>query len=110
MGYADVIGMLRDYYDFKTKLWKWQSETATAWYFLSLPDDISAEIKFFCPRKGPGFGSLRVEATIGKTRWRTSLFPSKEQGVYLLPIKAVVRKSENFGEGDAVKCRIKVLV
>ena len=102
--------MLEDSYTFKAALWKWQSETATAWYFLTLPDDISAEIRFFCPRKGPGFGSLRVEVTIGETRWRTSLFPSKAQAGYLLPVKAAVRKAEKFGEGDAVTCRLKVLV
>ena len=102
--------MLSEFYDFKTALWKWQSETATAWFFLSLPEDISKEIKFFCPRKGPGFGSIRVEVTIGESVWRTSIFPSKETGKYLLPIKAAIRKAESFGEGDTVKCRLKVLV
>ncbi|WP_017932589.1 DUF1905 domain-containing protein [Robiginitomaculum antarcticum] len=101
--------MLSEFYDFKTGLWKWQSETATPWYFLTLPDDISSEIKFFCPRKGPGFGSLRVEVTIGKSVWRTSIFPSKETKRYILPVKAAIRKAENFGEGDTVTCRLKVI-
>lgn len=101
--------MLSEFYEFKTALWKWQSETATAWYFLSLPKAMSDEIRFFCPRSGPGFGAVRVEARIGETVWRTSLFPSKERGVYLLPIKAAVRKSECFGEGDTVSCRVSIL-
>lgn len=102
--------MLSEHYDFTAALWKWQSETATAWYFLSLPDDVSAEIKFFCPRRGPGFGSIRVEVTIGTSVWRTSLFPSKETGNYLLPIKAAIRKAESFSEGDTVCVRVKVLI
>jgi len=102
--------MLSEHYDFTASLWKWQSETATAWYFLSLPEDLSQEIKFFCPRKGPGFGSIRVEVVIGGSKWRTSLFPSKETGVYILPVKAAVRKAESFGEGDSVDVRLKVLI
>lgn len=102
--------MLSEYFDFTAVLWKWQSETATAWYFLSLPEGVSQEIKFFCPRRGPGFGSIRVEVTIGASKWRTSLFPSKETGVYLLPVKAAVRRAESFGEGDSENTRVKVLV
>lgn len=102
--------MLREFYAFETELWKWQSETATAWYFLSLPDNMSSEIKFFCPRKVPGFGSLRVEVTVGQSVWRTSIFPSKETKRYLLPVKAAIRKSEGFCEGDSVNCKLKILV
>lgn len=102
--------MLSEHFDFTAALWKWQSETATAWYFLSLPEAISQEIKFFCPRKGPGFGAVRVEVVIGTSKWRTSLFPSKEQGVYLLPVKAAVRRAEKFDDGDAVQVRVKVLI
>ncbi len=102
--------MLSEHFDFTTTLWKWQSETATAWYFLSLPEDMSQEIKFFCPRRGPGFGAVRVEVNIGTSKWRTSIFPSKETGLYLLPVKAAIRKAEAFGEGDSVDIRLKVLV
>ena len=40
--------------------------------------------------------------TIGKTRWQTSVFPSKDVAGYLLPIKASFRKAEKLGEGDTV--------
>lgn len=101
--------MLSEFFDIETRLWRWQSETATAWFFLTLPDDVAKEIQFFRPKRGPGFGSIRVEVTIGETVWRTSLFPDKTSGSYLLPVKAAVRKSEKRGEGDMVACRIKVL-
>jgi len=41
-----------------------------------------------------GFGSVRVNVTIGGSTWKTSLFPSKELGHYVLPIKASIRKAE----------------
>jgi hypothetical protein len=54
-----------------------------------------------------GFGSLKVRATIGISRFDTSLFPSKELG-WLLPVKASVRKAEGIGEGDPVAVVLEV--
>ncbi|MDF2379620.1 MAG: DUF1905 domain-containing protein [Candidatus Gracilibacteria bacterium] len=81
----------------------WKAEKA-AWRFITLPLDLSKEIKGFVePRVG--FGSVYVHATIGKTTWKTSIFPSKE-GTYSLPIKAEVRKKEQLQDGDTVKVEI----
>ena len=56
------------------------------------------------PRSGGpprGFGSVRVEATIGATTWRTSVFPnSDEAGTFALPLKKAVRTSEDLEIGD----------
>ena len=41
-----------------------------------------------------GFGSVRVEATIGGSTWRTSIFPSDD--AYILPIKKAVREAEGL--------------
>lgn len=83
-----------------TTLWKYPSESG-AWYFVSLSQEISAQIKSQ-PRPKKGWGSVRVRATIGKTTWETSIFPSKE-GVYLLPVKASVRKAEDLFENETIK-------
>jgi hypothetical protein len=79
-------------FTFKAKIWLWQGKGA--WHFISLPTKLSKQIKGF---QGPrrGFGSVRVKVTIGKTTWKTSIFPSKE-GHYILPLKADVRKKENL--------------
>lgn len=50
-----------------------------------------------------GFGSLKVKARIGATEFATSVFPSKSDGGWLLPVKAAVRKAEGIGEGDDVE-------
>jgi len=54
-----------------------------------------------------GFGSLKVTATIGDSTWRTSVFPSRQNG-WMLPVKAAVRKAEGIGEGDEVELVLEV--
>jgi hypothetical protein len=43
---------------------------------------------------------------IGKSEWQTSLFP--KDGVYLVPIKASVRRAEALEEGDSVTIHLDV--
>ncbi len=88
-----------------TTLWKYPSQSA-AWYFITINPEISAQIKSQ-PRPKKGWGSVRVQVTIGKTTWDTSMFPSKE-GAYILPIKASVRKAEDIFEGETVKVLLQV--
>ena len=47
--------------------------------------------------------------TIGKTTWRTPIFPEAERG-YCLPIKRAVRKAENLDDGTTAKVKLLVLV
>lgn len=79
-----------------------------AWYFLTIDGDVAASIRAATRNKTGGFGSVRVTATIGKTSWQTSLFPSKDSGGYLLPLKASVRRSEGLGEGVNADVEIKL--
>ena len=55
-----------------------------------------------------GFGSVPVIVMIGKTRWKTSIFPDKRSGTYLLPIKAEVRKKENIMSEDIVSVTVQI--
>lgn len=93
-------------YKFKTEVWKYKFDGATAWHFITLPKDISAEIKFLATDKKSPWGSLRVSAQVGKTKWKTSLFPDSKSGCYLLPVKADVRKAEKLFDGSLVTCTI----
>ena len=54
-----------------------------------------------------GFGSVRVEVTIGATTWRTSIFPGGQR--YALPLKKAVRAAEGIEPGDDVEVRIDTL-
>jgi Domain of unknown function (DUF1905) len=95
-------------YRFRAKLWRWNGGKAS-WFFVTVPAGVSKEIRLV--DAGPqrvGFGSLRVEATIGESTWQTSIFPSKELDAYLLPVKATVRKAEKMIEGKTSAVQIVV--
>lgn len=95
-------------------LWRWQSaSTPAAWYFLTIAGEAADGIRLAAiggqwldGRKG--FGSARVEAAVGDTRWKTSVFPHKESGGWLLPVKASVRKVEGLIEGDDVTVTVSL--
>ncbi len=92
-------------FTFKSKIWLWQGKAA--WHFLRLPVDLSADIKGFAEGPRRGFGSMPVEVTIGKTTWKTSVFPEKK-GTFVLPLKAMVRKKEGLSAGDRVSVKISL--
>ena len=80
----------------------------SAWRFLVLPKKESGEIKERYGKSARGWGSLPVSASIGKTEWKTSIFPDKKSGTYLLPLKAKVRKAEDIFDDDSVQFVIKL--
>lgn len=89
-------------------LWIWRGESAGRWYFLTVPEEQSQAFRaqaFGAPR---GFGSVRVQATIGEVVWRTSVFPLNSGG-YLLPVKADVRRKAGISAGDEVTVRLELL-
>jgi hypothetical protein len=97
-----------------TPLWRWQSATAPgAWHFLTIAGDAADGIRLaamsgqWLDGRG-GFGSAKVRAAIGDTVWSTSVFPHKESGGWLLPIKAAVRKAEALADGDMVTVTISL--
>ncbi len=90
--------------------WLWHPEPPAkgSWYFLRVEGTVAAEIRFIAFENARGFGSVPVWATIGETRWKTSLFRANKLGGYLLPLKADVRKREGFGEGDEVTAKLEI--
>ena len=98
-------------YDFEAPLWLWQARQATepgSWVFVSLPFEVSDEIEAQAV-PGKGFGSVRVEVTIGSSTWRTSLFPSAEEKTYVLPVKKSVRTAEGLDEGSEAAVRLSLV-
>ncbi len=74
-------------FTFTAECWLWHGGKA-AWYFVTLPQDKSEEIKFFnenMHEKRRGWDMVRVLVTIGYTSWKTSIFPSSEYKAYILP-------------------------
>lgn len=85
----------------------WSGETAT-WHFITVPQELSKDIRVHSLANRAGFGSVRVEARIGNVIWRTSVFPQKSGG-YLLPVKADVRRQANIAAGDNVSITLELL-
>lgn len=98
-------------YDFAAPLWRWTAkdeESSGAWFFVSLPFDVSDEIEATAG-PGKGFGSVRVEVTVGSSTWRTSVFPSSEHKTYVLPVKKAVRVAEGLDEGTEATVRLSLV-
>ena len=93
---------------FTAPLWIWMGQAAGRWYFLTVPEAQSAEIKAHGLGSPRGFGSVRVEAWIGEVAWRTSVFPQKSGG-FLLPVKAEVRRRAGVVAGDDVTAHLRIL-
>lgn len=87
----------------------WEHDGPGAWHFVSLPADLADEIAETGERQRRGFGAVRVEVTIGISRWRTSLFPDMQRGTYLLPIKKGVRTAEALAAGSHATVHVIVL-
>lgn len=84
------------------KVWKYKGPAG--WYFVYLSHIASKKVAT-AVAKGMhtvGFSFVPVTARVGNSSWKTTLFPTKE-GVYLLAIKAAVRKKEKIDEGDVLR-------
>ncbi|MFC3101994.1 DUF1905 domain-containing protein [Altererythrobacter lauratis] len=101
-------------------LWRWAgADGSGSWHFVTLDGDAGNAIAAHeamrrlelgaGAARNRGFGSVKVEARIGATCWRTSVFPSTAQGGYLLPVKQAVRRAEDLAEGDAVQVSLELL-
>ena len=93
---------------FTSLLWIWKGDAAGRWHFVTVPEEQSAEIKAHAFGSPRGFGSVRVEASVGEVTWRTSVFPLSSDG-YILPVKAKVRKDAGIAAGDEVTVRLELL-
>jgi hypothetical protein len=96
---------------FSGKVWIWQARSGDKpmrWFFVSIEGEPAAEIKLLSLGLTAGFGSLPVRATIGLTTWRTSIFPQRETGGWLLPLKADVRKREELQEGSEIEVSVAI--
>jgi hypothetical protein len=91
--------------EFEAELW--EHEGQGAWCFVTVPEEPSEDIRLSGAMPA-GFGSFRVEVTVGSTVWRTSVFPASE--CFVLPVKKAVRKAEGIEVGDLVPVHLDVLL
>lgn len=97
-------------------IWLWQGgDGPSGWHFVTIDGEAGEAVAAHAAMerielgRRRGFGSVKVTARIGSSEWGTSVFPSKESGGYLLPLKAAVRKAEGLAEGDEVRVSLDLL-
>lgn len=90
--------------EFTGVIWFWRGPAP--WFFVTVPEQESRELKAISGLVTYGWGVIPVHVRIGKTEYQTSLFP--KDGRYLVPIKASVRKDEELQEGDRVTIHLEV--
>ena len=87
----------------------WPHQVGEAWVFVSVPDEESEYIRGIPREQRPGFGAVKVRATIGATTWLTSVFPQGGGGVYILPVKKAVRTAEGLEVGDVATVELELV-
>lgn len=93
-------------------VWRWQGGGNGSWFFLTLDGaagealSATALMRRLESGRRPGWGSLRVTATIGDSRWQTSVFPDKARG-WLLPLRKSVRDAQGLCEGAAAQVTLE---
>ena len=95
-------------YRFTSELFVW-SGGQTNWYFIRMPVTQSKELREQMDGLTNGFGSIRVEATIQESTWRTSVFPESSTGSYMLPVKKQIRKAAEIEDGDPVEVLLSIV-
>jgi len=90
--------------EFTGPIWHWRGPSP--FFFVTVPDEDSRELKAVSGAVTYGWGMIPVTARIGATEWKTSLFP--KEGRYLVPLKDAVRRAEGLGEGDEVAVVLEV--
>ena len=88
--------------EFSGVIWFWRGPAP--WYFVTVPEEQSQALKAISSLVTYGWGVIPVHVQIGRTEYKTSLFP--KEGLYLVPVKASVRRAEGLEEGDTVTVRL----
>jgi len=90
--------------EFKGKIIYWRGPAP--FLFVAVPENHSRDIKAISSIVTYGWGVIPVHVQIGKTEWKTSLFP--KDGRYLVPIRMNVQKAENLAVDDQVTLRLEI--
>jgi Domain of unknown function (DUF1905) len=72
------------------------------WHFVTVPDEVTDEIRARFYARQKAFGRLPVRARIGSSTWDTSLFFDRNAGSYVLPLKSAIRAQERIEAGQRV--------
>jgi hypothetical protein len=90
--------------EFSGVVWEWRGPAP--YFFVTVPDEESALIQSAAAMVTYGWGMIPVEAEIGSSQWKTSLFA--KDGGYVVPLKDAIRRAEGIGVNDMVHVLLSV--
>ena len=93
-------------FEFSGRIWYWRGPSP--FYFVTVPAEQSGDLKVISGLVTYGWGMIPVMVRIGKTEWKTSLWP--KDGLYIVPLKDRVRKAEDLDQGDEVTVHLSPLI
>lgn len=93
-----------DGFEFGGELWEWRGPAP--YYFVSVPDQESEDIRADADLVTYGWGMIPVTVEIGSHTFTTSLWP--KDGRYIVPIRKAVRLAEELEDGDVVTIRMRL--
>jgi Domain of unknown function (DUF1905) len=93
---------------FTAKLWLYNGQAA--WHFITIPKDISAQLREQCAPYARGFQSLKVRVKIHEIEWDTSIFFDTKQAAYLLPIKKEIRTKTHIKVDDLCNVFLTIIM
>lgn len=89
---------------FSGEVWYWKGPSP--FHFITVPDEESAELREAAALVTYGWGMVPAGARIGRTSWKTSLFPKDAR--YIVPVKDSVRRAEGLEVGDPVTIHLTI--
>lgn len=90
--------------EFSGELYHWRGPAP--YHFIKLPEGASAGLRDLSAAVTYGWGMIPVRVRIGKSVWKTALFP--KDGSYVLPVKDAIRKAEGLMLGDTVTVELTI--
>ena len=75
-------------------------------YFLPMSKEQSEELDLYKRELSYGWGVIPCEVTLGAMTTTTSLFP--KDGIYLVPLKDMLRKPNSLGAGDKASLVLRI--
>jgi hypothetical protein len=91
-------------FEFEAHVIYWRGPSP--FFFIPIPKVFAAELRQAAKAVSYGWGMIPIEAEIGGCVFQTALFP--KDGTYLLPLKAIIRRTTSTTAGDHVAVAMTV--
>ena len=95
-------------FDFEGTVWHYRNPNTV--YFVSLPEELSAELLALFGTALNPWGTVPVDATIGNVTWYTSMFPRDNGRYHDMPLKLEIMERLGLVDDQRVAVHIAVRV